>query len=103
MEKVQVPGDPDPDPSLSDSSSKKYNLSNDTNSIKSKKNKRDKKKNRQKDKKDDFSDPSLGNNYDLSYYSAYRRKLRKRNIDRKKGLIKLCARLTEKLLTTAYK
>ena len=40
---TDLPGDPDPDPSLSDSS-KKYNLSNDTNSSKSNKKKRNKKK-----------------------------------------------------------
>ena len=49
---TDLPGDPDPDPSLSDSS-KKSNLSNDTNSSKSKKNKRNKRKKRRKKRKDD--------------------------------------------------
>ena len=35
--KAHVPGDPDPDPSLSESSSKKSNYSNDSNYSKSKK------------------------------------------------------------------
>ena len=35
--KVHVPGDPDPDTSLPDSSPKKYNSSNDSSSIESKK------------------------------------------------------------------
>ena len=69
----------------------------------SKKKKRDKKKNRRKHRKDDSSDPSPNNGSELSNNSEYRRKLRKRKIDRKKDLIKLCAHLTAKLPTTAYK
>ena len=44
--KVHVPGDPDPDPSSSDSSLNKPNFLNASNSIKSIKNKRDMKKKR---------------------------------------------------------
>ena len=101
--KSYVPGDPDPDTSSSDSPLKKYNLSNDRNSSKSKKKKRDKKKKRRKEKKDDSSDPSSSDDYDFSYDSDYIRKRRKRNSDRGKDPIKLCARLTAKLLTTSYR
>ena len=51
----------------------------------------------------DSSDPSLSNDYDFSYDSDYRRKQLKRKINRKNYPIKLCARLTAKFLTTAYK
>ena len=101
--KAHVTGDPDPYPSSSDSSSKKYNSSNDKNSSKSKKKKRDKKKKRRKYKKDDSSDPSSGDNSDSSYNSDYIHIQHKRKIDREKYRIKLFARLTSKLLTTAYK
>ena len=77
-EKLSVPGDLDPDLSLSDSSLKKYKSSNDTNSSQSNKNKRDKKKKRRKDKKDDSSDPSSSVNSDSSYDSDYRRKQHKK-------------------------
>ena len=87
--KAHVPGYPEPEPSLSDSSPKK--------------NKRDKKKKRHKKKKDDLSDPSSSNNSDSSYDSDYRRKIHKRKIDQKKDPIKLCTRLTAKLLTTVHK
>ena len=99
---TDLPGYPNPDPSLSDSS-KKYNSLNDTNSKISKKKKCDKKKRHQKDKKDDLLDPSLIDDFDSSYNSDNRRKQRKRESDREKYTIKSCARLTEKLLTTAYK
>ena len=99
---TDLPGDLDPDPSLSDSS-KNYNSSTDTNSIKSKKEKRDKKKNHRKDKKDNSLDPSSSDDSDLSYGIDYRRKLRKRKSDREKDPIKLCAHLTAKFLTIAYK
>ena len=100
--KSHLPGDQDPDPTLSDSSSKKYNFLNDTNSSKSNKKKRDKKKKRQKHKKQDASD-SWSSDSDLSDDSDYRRKRRKKKSHQKNDPIKLCARLTEKLLTTAYK
>ena len=63
---------------------------------------RDKKKKRQKHKKQDASDSSLRNS-DSSDDSEYRRKQRKKKSHREKDPIKLCALLTEKLLTTAYK
>ena len=59
-EKEHVPDDPDPEPALSDSSSKK--------------NKRYNKKKRRKYRKDDSSDPSLSDNSVLSYDSDYRPK-----------------------------
>ena len=78
------PGYPDPDPLLSDSSSKKSNYSNDTNSITSNKKKHEKKEKHWKYKKDDSSDPSSSNDSDSSYDSDYRRKRRKRKSDQKK-------------------
>ena len=69
--KAYVPREPDPDPSLSDSSSNKYYFSNDSNSIKSIKKKRDKKKTRWKHKKQDASD-SLLSDYDMSDNNDYR-------------------------------
>ena len=76
---------------------------NDTNSSKSNKKKSEKNKKRLKDKKYDSSNPSSSDDSDSSHDSYYRRKLGKSNIDQKKDPIKLCARLTEMLLTTAYK
>ena len=87
--KDHVPNDLDPEPPSSESSSKK--------------NKCDKKKKCQKDKKDDLSDPSPSNDSDSSNDSDYRCKRHKKKSHRKKHPIKLCERLTEKLLTTAYK
>ena len=87
--KVHVPDDPYLDPSFSDSSSKKKKC--------------DKNKKRRKHKKDDSPDPSSSNNSDSSYDIDYRHKKRKRKRDREKDPIKLCACLTAKLLTTAYK
>ena len=88
---------PDPEPSSSDSS--------ETSSLDSRANKKKIKKNkkRRKHRKDDSSDPSSS---DDSYYSDdidYRRKQRKNKKHRERDPIKLCASLTEKLLTTAYK
>ena len=65
--------------------------------------KRDNKKNHRKDKKYDLSDPSLSDNSDLYYDSDYRHKRRNKKSHWEKYLIKLCARLTEKFLTTEYK
>ena len=62
--KLHIPGYQDPDPVLSESSSKKPNLWNDRNYSKSKKKKRDKNKKCQKYKKDDSSDPSSRDNSD---------------------------------------
>ena len=50
-----------------------------------------------------LSDPSSSDNYDSSDDSDYRRKQRKKKSHQKKDIIKLCARLMAKLLTTAYK
>ena len=58
---------------------------------------------RQKDKRDDLSEPSSSDDSDLSYNIYYRCKRRKRKIEWKQNPIKLCARLTEKLLTTSNK
>ena len=88
-EKQHVPDDPDPDSSLSESLSKKK--------------KRDKKKCRCKHRKDDSSDPSSIDDSNLSDGIDYKRKLRKKESDREKYPIKLCACLTEKFLMTAYK
>ena len=53
-------------------------------------------------KKQDASDLSSSNS-DSSNYSDYRRKRRKKKSHQQTYPIKLCACLTEKLLTTAYK
>ena len=57
--KVQVPADLDSDPSLSESSSRKSDLSDGRNYIKSKRKKGDAKKKRRKQKKQDPLDSSL--------------------------------------------
>ena len=89
---------PDPEPSSSESSSK----TSSSYSISSKK-KRDNKKKSRKQKKDDLSDPSPSDNSDSSDESDYRRKRLKNKNHWKKDPIKLCANLTAKLPTTAYK
>ena len=83
---------------LSESSSKK-SLSESS----AKKKKRNKKKKRRKQKKHDASDSLSSNDSDLSNHSDYRCKRHKNNIHKKKDPIKLCARLTKKLLITTYK
>ena len=60
------------------------------------------KKNCQKHNKEDSSDSKLSD-YDSSDDSGYRRKQLKKKIHREKDPIKLCAQLTAKFLTTAYK
>ena len=100
--KAHVSGDSDSDTSSSDSSSKKYNPSNDSNYSKPIKNKCDKKENCRKHKKQDMSESSSRDS-DSSDNSDYRRKIRKKKSNRKKDMIKLCASIKEKLLTTAYK
>ena len=100
--KTHVPGDPDPDPSSSDSLSKKSNSLNDSNSSKLIKNKSNKMKNCRKHKKQDASD-SFSRVSDSSDNSDYRHKRRKKKSHRKTDPIKLCARLMEELLTTEYK
>ena len=89
---------PDPKPSLSESSSE--TCSSDS---RAKKKKRNKKKKRRKHREDDSSDPSSSDDSDSSDDSNYRRKQRKKNKHWKKDRIKQCATLTENLLTTAYK
>ena len=68
-----------------------------------KKKKSTKKKKRRKHRKDESSDPSSSNESDSSNYSNYRRKQRKNKKHWKNDPIKLCATLTAKFLTTAYK
>ena len=88
---------PYPEPSSSDSS--------ESSSLDSRarEKKRTKKKKRRKHRKDDLSDPSLSDDYDSSNDSHYRRKRRKDKKHRKKYPIRLCATLTAKFLTKAYK
>ena len=100
--KAHVPADLESDPSLSDSSLSKSDSLDDSNYSKSKGNKRDKNKVCQKHRKKDFSD-SLLSYSDSSNESEYRRKRRKNKSHQKKDPIKLCAILTEKYLTKAYK
>ena len=87
----------DPDPSSSDSLD---SLSSDSAP---KKKKSKKKKKRRKHRKDDSSEPSLSDDSDSFDDSHYRRKRRKDKKHLKKDQIRLCATLTAKLLTTAYK
>ena len=87
----------DPDLSSYDSSD---SLSSDS-APKRKKSK--KKQNCRKHRKDDSSDPSSNDNSDSSEDIHYRRKQRKDKKHRKEDPIRLCATLTAKLLTTAYK
>ena len=91
--------DPDPPPSDSSDSS---SLSDSERKIKKSK----KKKKRRKHRKDDSSDPSSSDDSDdsdSSYDSNYRRRRRRSKKNRKKDPIRLCATLTGKLLTTAFK
>ena len=90
----------EPDPPPSDSS---YSSSSDSEHKRKKR--KDKKKCR-KHRKDDSSDPSLGDDSDdsdSSEDSHYRRRRRKNKKHRKKDPIRLCATLTAKFLTTAFK
>ena len=95
----KLKSDPDPPPSdLSDSSSS-------SDSEHKRKKSKNKKKCR-KHRKDDSSDPSSSDDSDdsdSSEDSHYRRRRRKNKKHRKKDPIRLCATLTEKLLTTAFK
>ena len=88
---------PDTEPPSSDLSE-----SSSSNS-RSRKKKRTNKKKHRNHQKDDSSDPSSSDDSDSSDDSHYRRKQRKDKKKRKKDPIKLCATLTAKLLTTAYK
>ena len=87
----------DPDPSSSDSLD-----SSSSDSAPRRKNSKKKKK-RRKHRKYDSSYPSSSDDSDSSEDSHYRHKQRKDKKHQKKDAIKLCATLTEKLLTTAYK
>ena len=88
---------PDPESSSSDLS--------DTSSLDSraKKKKSKKKKKRRKHQKDDSSDPSSSDNSDSSGDSYYRCKQRNNNKHQEKDPIRICATLTAKLLTKAYR
>ena len=88
---------PDPEPSSSDSS--------ESSSLDSRARgkKRTKKKKCRKHRKDELSDPSSSDDSASSDDSHHRRKRRKDKKHRKKDPIRLCATLTEKLLTIAYK
>ena len=88
----------DPEPSSSDLSE---TLSSDSRAKKKKS--RKKKKKRRKHRKDDSSDPSSSNDSDSSDESHYRRKRRNNKKHQEKDPIRICATLTAKLLTTAYK
>ena len=88
---------PDPEPSSSDSSESSSSDS------RARKKKRTKKKKRRKHRNDDSSDPSSSHDSDSSDDSHYRHKRRKDKKHHKKDLIRLCATLTSKLLTTEYK
>ena len=94
MHELEV--NPDPEPSSSDSSEI---FSSDSRAKK----KKSKKKKCQKHQKYDLSDPSSSDDSDSSDDRYYRRKRYKKKRYRKKDLIKLCANLTAKFLTTVYK
>ena len=90
----------DPDPPPSDSSD-----SSSSDSEHKRKKRKDKKK-RRNHRKDDSSEPSSSDDSDdsdSSEDSHYRRRQRKNNKHREKDPIRLCAALTEKFLTTAFK
>ena len=91
----------EPDPSSSDSSD---SLSSSDSAPKRKKSKN--KKKRRKHRKDDSSDPSSSDDSDSSDSSEdshYRRRRHKDKKHQKEDPIRLCATLTTKSLTTAYK
>ena len=87
----------DPEPSSSDSSETSSSDS------RAKKKKSKKKKKRRKHRKDDSSDPSSIDDSDSSNDNHYRPKRRKKKKHREKEPIKICATLTAKFLTTAFK
>ena len=87
----------DPEPSSSDSSE----ISSSDSRAKKKKSR--KKKKLRKHQQDDSSEPYLIDDSDSSNDSNYRRNRRNNKKHWKKDPIRLCATLTEKLLTTAYK
>ena len=89
--------DLDLDPSSSD-------LSDSSSSESASKRKKSKqKKKRRKHRKDDSSDPSSSDDSDSSEDSNYRRKRRKDKKHWKEDPIRICATLTAKFLTKAFK
>ena len=91
--------EPDPSSSYSSDSS-----SSSDSAPKRKKSK--KKKERRKHRKNDSSDPSTSDDSDSSDSSEdihYRRRRRKNKKHRKEDMIRLCATLTAKFLTTSFK
>ena len=78
-------------------------LESSSSDSRARKNKRTKKKKRRKHRKDDSSNPSSSDDSDSSDDSNYRRKRRKDKKHWKKDPIRLCATLTAKFMTTAYK
>ena len=96
MHELEV--NPNQEPSSSDSSSE---IS--SSDSRRKKNKCKKKKKRRKHLKNDSTDPYLTDDSHSSDESNYRHKQRKNKRYQKKVLIKQCANLTSKLLTTVYK
>ena len=96
-----IPEDPYSDSSLSDSSSSKSDFSDDR---KFKNKIYDKKKKHRTFRKQDLSD-SLSSDSDLFNKSDYKLKMRNKKKDNRKNKrdpIKLCAKLTAKLLTAVY-
>ena len=87
----------DPEPSSSDSSETSSSDS------RAKKKKSTKKKKRHKHQKHDSSDSSLSSDSDSSDDSHYRRKRGNNKKHRENDPIKICATLTAKFLTIAYK
>ena len=100
--KVHITENLDSDPSLSDSSPRKSDFPDDIKWRTSKSKGQDKNKKCQKHKKQDLSD-SLSRDSDLSEKLTIRKRPNKKNRHQKKDPINLCANLTAKLLTTAYK
>ena len=88
---------PDPEPSSS------YSSEASSSESRANKKKSKKKKRCRKHRQDDLSDPSSSDISDFSDDSHYRRRRCKKKRHQKKDPIKLCANLTAKLLTTAYK
>ena len=93
--KPEVSSDPE---SLSSDSS-----SSSSSESRAMKKKRTKKKNRRKHWKDNSTDSSSSDDSDSSDDRHHRRKRRKDKKHQEKDPIRLCATLTENLLTTAYK
>ena len=96
---LKVNSEPDPSPTDSSDSSSSSDSEHERNKSKNK-------KKRRKHRKDDSSYPPSSDDSDdsdSSEDSHYRRRRRKNKKHWKQDPIRLCATLTEKLLTTAYK